>query len=184
MTIRDYQRLVQRTRALFPGAEVGYSIRLVGRINRAAFARLARVLESSEGPITLTIASEGGDVDMAMAMHEALRIQRDRAGRRITTIGVGSVMSAAVLLLAMGSRRYVTQGTKIMVHGSKLKADGPVAHVATQARALQEHDHEVDTLIAKYCGCTVAEYRALYRDGDCWLDANEAKTLGLVHEVL
>lgn len=68
----------------------------------------------SEKTLTLYINSQGGDLYEAFGLIDMMRTSR----MPIRTIGYGSVMSAAFLILASGTKgqRYVTERCGIMCH--------------------------------------------------------------------
>jgi len=64
--------------------------------------------------LTLYINSEGGDLYQAFALIDVM----NKSHRPIKTIGLGSIMSAAFLIFACGTKgqRYIAPNTGIMCH--------------------------------------------------------------------
>jgi ATP-dependent Clp protease protease subunit len=72
--------------------------------------------------LTLYVNSVGGDLYQAFALIDVMRA----SPHKIRTIGIGSVMSAAFLIVAAGSRgqRYVAHNTSCMCHQFSSGTDG------------------------------------------------------------
>lgn len=72
--------------------------------------------------LTLYINSTGGDLYQAFALIDIMQ----NSAYTIRTIGIGSVMSAAFLILASGTRgeRYVAEHTSCMCHQFSSGSDG------------------------------------------------------------
>ncbi len=70
--------------------------------------------EDSTKPIELRIMSYGGDVYHMFAVHDATKTLRSP----VHTFGLGTVMSAAVLLIACGEKgqRWAGENTTFMIH--------------------------------------------------------------------
>lgn len=158
---------------------------LAGRINQACVARLARLFENEDGPITLVLSSQGGDIDAAMAMHELIRL-RIKAGGIVMTIGVGTVMSAAVLILCAGSKGYrcMTEWSKLLYHESSMSMSGPLRKLRNELDALEDTDSDFDKLVARYTGRGLNEVRQLCAKGDNWMNAGEALRFGFVDRLI
>ena len=72
--------------------------------------------------LTLYVNSTGGDLYQAFALIDVMR----SSSHKIRTIGIGSVMSAAFLIVAAGTRgeRYVAHYTSCMCHQFSSGTDG------------------------------------------------------------
>lgn len=92
---------------------------LVGEIEEENIDRAIRWivtenLKAEEEMITLYINSEGGSLTNAFALIDIMRTSR----LPIQTIGIGSIMSAAFLIFATGTKgyRFIGKNTSIMSH--------------------------------------------------------------------
>jgi ATP-dependent Clp endopeptidase proteolytic subunit ClpP len=84
-------------------------------INEAIKWLVSENLRPKEGKmLTLYINSQGGDLYQTMALIDIMRVSQ----MPVRTIGYGSIMSGAFLILAEGTRgqRYVTKNCGIMCH--------------------------------------------------------------------
>lgn len=82
-----------------------------------------RALENEEGPLVVHVNSDGGEVDAAFAIYDALRA----CPRPIHTMGWGVVASAALLVYLAGDARLVHRHTRMMAHdvwGNLLDSQG------------------------------------------------------------
>ena len=72
--------------------------------------------------LTLYVNSTGGDLYQAFALIDIM----NASPHKIRTIGIGSVMSAAFLIVAAGTRgeRYIAQNTSCMCHQFSSGTDG------------------------------------------------------------
>lgn len=165
--------------------QVGHLVTLAGVINQSCVRRMARLFEAEDGPITILISSQGGDLDAAMAMHELIRL-RVEAGGMVMTIGSGSVMSAAVLILTCGSpgARCLSRFSRLLYHESATSLQGPVSHIRTELQALEATDTDFDGLVAKYTGRSLAQVRRLYAKGDNWMTAAQVLRFGFVDKLI
>jgi ATP-dependent Clp protease protease subunit len=87
-------------------------------------------------------------------------------------------------LLAAGEpgMRVALTNSRIMVHQPSGGAQGMAADIEIQAREILRMRHSLNTLYAKYTGQPLeAIERAM--DRDKFLEADEAKTFGIIDEV-
>ena len=89
----------------------------------------ALVKEEDGDPIKFLISSEGGAAYEMFSVYDAMRALKKKA--TIETIGVGKVMSAAVLLLAAGTKgeRKIGKHCRVMVHDVKAGQSGTVGNM-------------------------------------------------------
>jgi ATP-dependent Clp protease, protease subunit len=86
----------------------------------------------SDRTLTIYINSQGGDLYQAFALIDTMRM----SSLPIRTIGIGSVMSAAFLILASGTRgqRYIAPNTGIMCHQFSMSEEVGKYHDIIAAR--------------------------------------------------
>lgn len=146
---------------------------LCGEIVEASgawFLQSLRFFEKNgEGPVKIWINSPGGDVSTEFAIHDAIRTST----LEIWTIGVGEVASAAGLLLACGTRRFVTESTVFMAHEPKGYGgdNGIGLRAAKDRRAWEDWQHEHwAELMGRYCkGGKTAWKQRVEKGGEFWL---------------
>lgn len=134
-------------------------------------------------PITLFINSGGGKVSPGMAIHDVMQDLHSP----IRTVCLGRCSSVAALLLAAGTRgtRHAAPNCKVMVHqprvslvGSKLSKEIGIEHNRIESARLT-----LERLLVEYTGRPLHEIKAILDEGDHYMSAEEAKTLGLVDHI-
>src|SRR6476619_6666766 len=136
--------------------------------------------ENPKKDIWMYINSPGGVVTSGMAIHDTMQYIRPEVG----TVCIGQAASMGSFLLAAGEKgkRVALTNSRIMVHQPSGGAQGMASDIEIQAKEILRMRHRLNTLYAKYTGKTVEEIeRAMDRDN--FLEADEAKTFGLIDHV-
>jgi ATP-dependent protease ClpP protease subunit len=150
-----------------------------------------------EGLVVTEISTLGGDPEVARMMGEDIRFHSENSEkRRFVFLGKASIYSAGTTFMSFFSlgNRYLTRGTRLMIHERKLDKqmhiNGPLT---TCVAAVTATLHEIEASIAiqnegfenLIRGSKVTMDEVLLRaPGNWYIEANEAKALGLVTEVL
>lgn len=137
----------------------------------------------SENPskdISMYINSPGGVVTAGLAIHDTMQYIRPK----VSTVCIGQACSMGSFLLAAGEpgMRIALPQARIMIHQPSGGSRGMASDIEIQAREILRLRTRLNELYAKYTGKTVDEI-ATAVDRDNWLDAQEAKTFGLVDKV-
>jgi ATP-dependent Clp protease, protease subunit len=137
----------------------------------------------SENPskdISIYINSPGGVVTAGLAIHDTMQYIRPK----VSTVCIGQACSMGSFLLAAGEpgMRIALPQARIMIHQPSGGSRGMASDIEIQAREILRLRTRLNELYAKYTGKTVEEI-ATAVDRDNWLDAQEAKTFGLVDKV-
>ncbi|MEQ1543041.1 MAG: ATP-dependent Clp protease proteolytic subunit [Novosphingobium sp.] len=137
----------------------------------------------SENPskdISMYINSPGGVVTAGLAIHDTMQYIRPR----VSTVCIGQACSMGSFLLAAGEpgMRIALPQARIMVHQPSGGARGMASDIEIQAREILRLRSRLNELYSKFTGKTVEEIDTAL-DRDTWLDAEEAKTFGLVDKV-
>ncbi|HTI30532.1 MAG TPA: ATP-dependent Clp endopeptidase proteolytic subunit ClpP [Sphingomonas sp.] len=136
--------------------------------------------ENPKKDIYMYINSPGGVVTAGLAIHDTMQYIRPEVG----TVCIGQAASMGSFLLAAGEpgKRVALTNSRIMVHQPSGGAQGMASDIEIQAKEILRMRHRLNTLYAKYTGKTVEEIeRAMDRDN--FLEADEAKTFGLIDHV-
>lgn len=149
------------------------------------------------GIVSVELSTLGGDPEVARMMGEDIRFHSAvELDRRFVFLGKAAVYSAGVTLMSFFARsnRYLTRGTRLMIHerklDEKLKLSGPLTSCLAPLRAkLNEVEHSIaiqnegfENLLR---GSKVTADELLKRAPDNWyLEANQALDLGLVEGIL
>ena len=127
-------------------------LRLIGGIDEAMYNEFRTQLGAapSDGPLVIAITTLGGNPEVARAMADDVRLLRD-AGREVIFLGKAAVYSAGATFMAgfPVDKRYMTKGTRLMVHERQITRTinlaGPLKSCTAQLRAAL---NEIETSIA------------------------------------
>ena len=170
-----YSRLLKE-RVIFLGDEVNSA---TANIVVAQLLHLA--FEDPKKDIKLYINSPGGSVYDGLAIIDTMNyIEPD-----VQTIGIGLQASMGAMLLSDGAKgkRYVLPNSRIMIHQP---SSGTQGKITDQEIALKEGIYlkqKLAEMLAKNTGKDVKQV-IKDMDRDNWMSAEEAKTYGLIDEVL
>ena len=170
-----YSRLLKE-RVVFLGDEVNSA---TANIVVAQLLHLA--FEDPKKDIKLYINSPGGSVYDGLAIIDTMNyIAPD-----VQTIGIGLQASMGAMLLSAGAKgkRYVLPNSRIMIHQP---SSGTQGKITDQEIALKEGIYlkqKLAEMLAKNTGKDVKQV-IKDMDRDNWMSAEEAKTYGLIDEVL
>jgi len=142
--------------------------------------------EAGCDPIEFYITTPGGSLYDMFAIYDMMSSIKEK-GCDISTIGIGQVMSAGVLLLAAGTKgkRKVGRYCRLMMHDVKGEAHG-------LTRVLQESVDEIqvskEDLVKAMLTCTKMkekQLRKIFEQGtDYFFGAEEAIKLGIADEII
>jgi ATP-dependent Clp protease protease subunit len=132
-------------------------------------------------PIRVMVTSQGGHVDSGFAIHDMLRFIESP----VITIGAGWVASIAVPILfgAPKERRYSLPHTRFLLHQPSGGSGGQASDIRIEAEEILKVRDRLNALIASETGQTI-ERVAKDSDRNFWMNAEEAKTYGLVGQVV
>ncbi len=175
------------------------AILLGGPVDYDMYKNFRSQLDASkrEGLVVTELSTLGGDPEVARMMGEDIRFHSENSRNcRFVFLGKAAIYSAGTTFMSFFSieNRYLTRGTRLMVHERKLDKqlhiNGPLTTcVATVTAAL----HEIEASIAiqnegfenLIRGTKVTMNEVLSRaPGNWYIEANEAKSLGLVADVV
>ncbi|MFA7238078.1 MAG: ATP-dependent Clp protease proteolytic subunit [Phycisphaeraceae bacterium] len=159
---------------------------LVGEINySSATALIMRMLylsqQSKNTDIHLYINSPGGAVDDTLAIFDTMRF----LPCDVATYCIGKAMSGGAVVLAAGTpkKRFILPHAKVMIHQPYGGIYGQAADIQIQAEEILKSKKILTGLLADLCGQPI-ERVAEDSERDKYFDAPEAKSYGLVDEVL
>ncbi|WP_157220910.1 ClpP family protease [Flavisphingomonas formosensis] len=161
--------------------------------------KLETALESMPGGgvLSIELSTLGGDPEVARMMGEDIRFHSDLVPeRRIVLLGKAALYSAGTTFMSFFARdnRYLTRGTRLMIHERKLSKNleihGPLTScIATVEATLNEirssiaiQNEGFENLVR---GSSVTMDEVLRKASSNWyIEADEAFALGLVAGVL
>lgn len=172
-----YSRLLN-DRIVFMGEQVD---------NNIANSVIAQLLhlesEDPEKDISLYINSPGGSVTDGLAIVDTMNfIKCD-----VSTICIGMAASMGAVLLAAGAKgkRYALPNAEILIHQPMGGAPNGTQEtdMAIIAEQMKKTRAKLNKILADASGKSIEEI-AKDTDRDNWMTAQEAKTYGLIDEVL
>ena len=136
--------------------------------------------ENPKKDIFMYINSPGGVVTSGLAIHDTMQYIRPKVG----TVCIGQAASMGSFLLAAGEpgMRVALTNSRIMVHQPSGGAQGMASDIEIQAREILRMRSRLNALYAKYTGKPIEAIEKAM-DRDSFLEADEAKTFGLIDEV-
>jgi ATP-dependent Clp protease protease subunit len=143
-------------------------------------AVLKATRESETAPIVVYINSSGGSADALAAMVSVM----DSVPNTFVTACTGAAMSAGAMLLAHGDVRCVGPHSRVMIHAMSGGAGGNIEDFKADAKEMARMDRAFVKLLAKDCGKTIKELRALWlKRRDYYMTAVEAVEFGIADHV-
>ncbi len=171
---------------------------LQGNVDQLMYQNFRNQLETApiDGTLVFAISTLGGDPEVARLMGDEVRLIREFEGRETLFLGKVAVYSAGATFMAHFpvDKRFLTRGTRIMIHERKLTADihleGPLK---TLVPTLQARLHEIEESIRieeEGFRDIVAGSKLAFEDvcekapSNLYLEAEEARDLGLVLDII
>ena len=138
----------------------------------------------SEDPgkdISLYINSPGGSISAGMAIYDTMQYVKCD----VSTICVGMAASMGAFLLAGGAKgkRYALPNSEVLIHQPMGGAQGQATEIQIAAEHILRIRKKMNNLLAGFTG---QDIETINRDTerDNWMTAEEAKTYGLVDEII
>jgi ATP-dependent Clp protease, protease subunit len=158
-------------------------IRIIGSIDEAAFKefseQMAALEDASRSPIKIILSSGGGSAYDALAFSARMRL----SPCRLMVTAYGLVASAAVLVLASGSRRYMTKESWVMVHEDSDKLNGNVVELEREVAHLRRMEDQWAELLELCTDISAATWTKLHKE-TTYLTPAQCLKLGLVEEII
>ena len=136
-------------------------------------------------PILFYLSTYGGNADDMFALYDLMRVVRRET--EIHTVGLGKVMSAGVLILAVGTkgRRYIGKNCRVMIHSVMGGNAGSLHNMLNEMDA-------IENLQQMYIDCLVSETKLtetkikkmLERKVNIYLSAEEAVEYGIADVIV
>ena len=173
------EHMTQNHRILFLTGYIGARCVTCGTGETDSHNLLMALDTLSHDPIRLVITSPGGDLDSTFLFYDTMKLIKSP----IITIG-RYCASAAAMLLASGSERYLFPHAKIMLHLPAGQMGGDARDWDIQHKQMDNYRSKmVDILVD--CGATKSREDILFDiDRDFWLEPKEAIEYGLADEII
>ena len=137
--------------------------------------------ENPDKDIHLYINSPGGSVTAGMAIYDTMQFIKPD----VSTMCIGQAASMGALLLAGGAagKRYCLPNSRVMIHQPLGGFQGQASDIDIHAREILKIRERMNQIMAHHTGQPF-EKIAQDTERDNFMDAEEAKTYGLIDELL
>lgn len=134
----------------------------------------------NHNPIKLYINSPGGSVTAGLAILDIIQ----HISSEVYTICIGEASSMGAFLLAMGDKRFSMQNSRIMIHQVSSGTQGQVADIKIQYEESKLLNDKLCKYLSEASKNTDFETMSKLMDRDNYMSAEEAKTLGLIDDII
>lgn len=137
--------------------------------------------EDAAKDINLYVNSPGGSVTAGLAIYDTMQFLKCD----VTTYCVGQAASMGAVLLAAGAagKRYALPNARIMIHQPWGGVQGQASDISIQAKEILRLRDTLNGILASHTGKPIDDI-ARDTERDFFMSASEAKTYGLVDEVV
>lgn len=131
--------------------------------------------------ISIYINSPGGVVYAGLGIYDTIQF----VGSKVTTICTGMAASMASVILVAGEKgkRFALKHARVMMHQPMGGMQGQAADMEIAAREIKKIKNELYQIIASHTGKSFDEIER-DSDRDYWMTASEAKSYGMIDDVL
>ena len=176
VTQMDVFSRLMMDRIIFLGTDVNSQ---VANIIQAQLLFLESV--DAHKDIQIYINSPGGEVYSGLGIYDTMQFIKPD----VATICTGLAASMAAVLLCAGAKgkRSALPHSRVMIHQPLGGAQGQASDIEINAREILKIKDELSQIIAHHSGQPI-EKVTQQSDRDYWMIASEAKTFGMIDEVL
>ena len=138
-------------------------------------------MEDGQKDISIYINTPGGSVTSGLAIYDTMQFIKPD----VNTYCVGQASSMGAVLLAAGSpgKRYALPHARIMIHQPWGGVQGQATDISIQAQEILTMRARLEEILAKHTKQSLDKIKK-DTDRDHFMSAEEAKTYGLVDEVI
>ena len=138
-------------------------------------------MEDPNKEISVYINSPGGSVTAGLAIYDTMQFVKPD----VATYCVGQAASMGALLLCAGAKgkRYALPASRIMIHQPWGGVQGQASDISIQAREILRLREKINELLVKHTGNALEKVEK-DTDRDYFMSAEEAKTYGIIDEVI
>ncbi len=137
--------------------------------------------EDPDKDVSLYINSPGGSVSAGLAIYDTMQYVKPQ----VSTICLGLAASMGAFLLAGGAKgkRFALPNARVMIHQPSGGAGGQASDIEIQAKEIVKTKKRLNELLS---GNTGQSFEKVEKDAerDYWMSGDEARTYGLIDEVI
>jgi len=175
-------------------------IGLVGEINEEGTQQIVLALLTYNGgkilqedkseledadDIEFFISSSGGSVNEMFTIYDLMELVKKN--RDIATFGYGKIASAAVLLLAAGTKgkRHMAKHARLMMHHCSSNASGTHPNVRSNYNELKKVEDMMVQVLSAHSSLSAGEiFNILSNNTDEYFSAEEVLEMGIVDKII
>lgn len=138
-------------------------------------------MDDPDRDINVYINSPGGIVTSGLAIYDTIQFVKPD----VSTYCVGQATSMGAVLLSAGTKgkRYILPHARVMIHQPWGGVQGAAADISIQAKEILTLRDRIYDILVKHTGQALEKVKKDC-DRDFFMSAEEAKTYGLVDEVI
>ena len=138
-------------------------------------------MEEANKEISVYINSPGGSVTSGLAIYDTMQFIKPD----VSTYCIGQATSMGAILLSAGTRgkRFALPNSRIMIHQPWGGIQGAAEDISRHAKEILKLRDEINQILANHTGQSLERIQK-DTDRDYFMSAQEAKTYGLVDEVI
>ena len=138
-------------------------------------------MEDPDADINVYINSPGGSVTAGLAIYDTMQFVKPD----VCTYCIGQATSMGALLLSAGTKgkRYALPNARVMIHQPWGGIQGQAADISIQAKEILTLRDKINQILAEHTGQSLDKIKK-DTDRDFFMSAEEAKSYGLVDEVI
>ncbi len=137
--------------------------------------------DDPEKDISLYINTPGGSITAGLAIYDTMQFLK--CDISAYCIGQAASMGAVLLAAATKGKRYALPNARVMIHQPWGGAQGTAADISIQAEEILKLREKLNRILSECTGKPV-EVVEKDSDRDYFMSAEQAKTYGLVDEVI
>jgi ATP-dependent Clp protease protease subunit len=155
-------------------------IYITGDITIESFSLFSKKLSKQQGAIDIELISEGGEAIAALAYFDKIKRYRN-----VTITAYGIVASAAVLILAAGTKRRMARNAWIMVHedSESCEESRTVMELERDAKHYRRLENQWAEILSSVSKTSIDKWIELHKN-ETYLSAQECLELGLIEEII
>jgi len=138
-------------------------------------------MEDANKEVSVYINSPGGSVTSGLAIYDTMQFIKPD----VSTYCIGQATSMGAILLSAGTKgkRFALPNSRIMIHQPWGGIQGAAEDISRHAKEILKLRDEINQILANHTGQSLERIQK-DTDRDYFMSAQEAKTYGLVDEVI
>jgi len=115
---------------------------------------------------------------------EAVEITNELKRLPNVTLKVGAVAASAATYFMTKFKNSAFSNSQFMIHPPRLTTSGNIDQIKSDLKLLENTTNDYKSSYAAKMGKTEDEIEELFKKGDYWMNAKEAKEIGLLDEII